>query len=159
LNGKSPLAVAPGTKLTAFSNQWIVRVADYFHYVNACETFTKGPHVSNDEALKVCKVIVLQDVLDACKPGISGGQIYDQYVAFGDDPFIRRPDVGGGRFLRGRMLGMYATSSTRFAPIKGSREAFRHRYRTRHETFVHYGLQGQEHCEPCATSTRDPRAE
>jgi hypothetical protein len=76
------------TQLAEPSSKWTVFVADNFHYMDESETYQLGQYSTYPEALEICQGIVARDVLEAYKVGRSGDQMYEAYVAFGEDPFI-----------------------------------------------------------------------
>ncbi len=92
MNDHAKLAAGSGAKPTASSNQFTVRVADNFHYMDESETYTRGSYGTYAEAVKVCADIVCRSLLEAARPGMSGAELYQQYTTFGEDPFV----VGAG---------------------------------------------------------------
>lgn len=48
-----------------------------------------------EEALAAAKGIVDEFLQKEYRPGMTAEELYDQYVSFGDDPFIRSEDKKG----------------------------------------------------------------
>jgi hypothetical protein len=65
-----------------------VLIDDNFHYMDESERVTHGVFGTADEAIAACRSIVDECLAKAFKPGMSATDLYDQYVHFGDDPFI-----------------------------------------------------------------------
>jgi hypothetical protein len=92
LNDNAKLVAGSGPKPTAFSNQFTVRVADNFHYMDESETYTQGSYATYAEAVNVAAQIVCASLLEFAKSGMSGDELFRLYTSFGADPFI----VGSG---------------------------------------------------------------
>jgi hypothetical protein len=92
LSANAKLAAGSGAKPTASSNQFIVRVADNFHYQDESETYTKGSYATYREAVDAAAQIVCDSLLHLAKPGMGGEKLYRAYTMCGEDPFI----VGAG---------------------------------------------------------------
>jgi hypothetical protein len=65
-----------------------VMVDDNFHYMEEDERWEKGTYETVEEALAVCRAIVEKSVKDQSRPGMSSQQLFELYVAYGDDPFV-----------------------------------------------------------------------
>ena len=65
-----------------------VLIDDNFHYQDESERVTHGQFETADEALVACRSIVDNFLTDAFQPGMTAAALYEQYVGFGDDPFI-----------------------------------------------------------------------
>ena len=68
--------------------RYIITIADNFHYMDTSEHYHGGSYDELCDAVNRCR-----DIVDHClevfyKPGMDGEALYDQYVRFGDDPFI-----------------------------------------------------------------------
>ena len=63
-------------------------VADNFHYMDEDEYWNGGTFDSYDEAVAACRELVDGSLASCHAPGMSTGELYDAYVASGDDPFI-----------------------------------------------------------------------
>jgi hypothetical protein len=98
VTNKAPLAAGSGLKPTAPLKPFQVHVADNFHYMDDDEIYIWGSYATYDAALKVCKEIVLKELLSEIKPGRTPKDLYKQYTSFGDDPFIVGPVTGAPRF-------------------------------------------------------------
>jgi hypothetical protein len=66
-----------------------VLVDDNFHYMDEDERYVLGEFQSLDSAIKACKKIVDEFLAANYKPGMTAKDLYDSYVSFGEDPFIR----------------------------------------------------------------------
>ena len=64
---------------------YTVEVDDNYHYMDESERYTLGEYDTWEEALAAAKKVV-DDFLDASSE--SGAKLYDDYVSFGEDPFI-----------------------------------------------------------------------
>ena len=73
------------------AEQYTVYVDDNFQYMDEDARTKYGVYKSLDEALQVCKAIVDACLTRAHEPGMSARQLYEEYVAAGDDPFIVGP--------------------------------------------------------------------
>lgn len=77
------------------SSLYTVYVDDNFNYMDEDARTKYGDYATSDEAVQVCKAIVDRFLVKTHEPGMSAGQLYKEYVACGDDPFIQGP---GARF-------------------------------------------------------------
>jgi hypothetical protein len=84
LNSTTPKPTAP-------SNLYIVRVGDNFHFP-VIDEYTHGSYSTYGEALAVCKQIVGGFLGGEYREGMSAAALYDQYMSFGDDPYVTRGD-------------------------------------------------------------------
>lgn len=75
---------------------YAVFVDDNFHYMDESERYKSGEFSTFEEAIKHCQKIVDEFLVSNFKPGMSVDELYDQYVSFGDDPFIRGPESNPG---------------------------------------------------------------
>jgi hypothetical protein len=98
LNDKSTLANHSGSNSTAFSNQFVLMVADNFHYMDESEVYKKGSYPNFAAALAQAKDIVDHFLKTEYKPGMTAEQLYAQYTSFGDDPYIVGPGLSGVPF-------------------------------------------------------------
>ncbi len=62
---------------------------DNFHFTDEDERGYIGEFATAEEAIAKCKEIVQESVEHCRKPGMTAAQIYEAYVGFGDDPFIK----------------------------------------------------------------------
>lgn len=69
-----------------------VLVDDNFHFMDEGSRYCAGEYDTAEEALARAKDIVESSLQEVFKPGISAKQLYDQYVAFGGDPYIVGPE-------------------------------------------------------------------
>jgi hypothetical protein len=74
-----------------------VLIDDNFHYMDESERVLHDEFGTLDEALCACRSIVNDFLEGAYKPGMSSSELYELYVAFGDDPFIVPVDPQGAR--------------------------------------------------------------
>jgi hypothetical protein len=65
-----------------------VRVADNFHYMDEDETYTHGEFANWSEAVAAAREIVDRHLSQAYQPGMSADALYDEYISFGEDPYI-----------------------------------------------------------------------
>lgn len=70
-------------------------IDDNFHYMDESERVTHGVFETADEAVAACRAIVDEFLAEAFRPGMSATDLHDQYVHFGDDPFILPNDIQG----------------------------------------------------------------
>ena len=76
------------------TDEYVVFVADNFHYMVEDETYREGAYPTLEAAIAVCKDIVDRAVLESAKPGQSPQEHFSHYTMFGDDPFIIGPVQG-----------------------------------------------------------------
>jgi hypothetical protein len=74
-----------------------VRAADNFHYMDESETYTHGNFSSWDEAVAAARKVVDDSLSENYQHGMTADELFSQYTAFGDDPFIV-PNPEGERF-------------------------------------------------------------
>jgi hypothetical protein len=65
-----------------------VMVDDNFHYMDESERFAHGGFDSLEAAVDACRRMVDRDLGELHRPGMSGDELYRQYVSFGSDPYI-----------------------------------------------------------------------
>jgi hypothetical protein len=65
-----------------------VFVDDNYHFMDESERYEKGEYESYEQALTVCKAIVDQSLSAKYIDGMSAKELYDNYKAFGADPFV-----------------------------------------------------------------------
>jgi hypothetical protein len=65
-----------------------VLVDDNFHYMDLDARREQGTYETVEEALAVCRGIVDHYLAGKYAPGVSTKALYDDYVCFGEDPFI-----------------------------------------------------------------------
>lgn len=66
-----------------------VFVDDNFHYMDEDERYSGGEFDYYEEAIEYCKGIVDNFLRECYKPGMKADDLYDHYLHFGEDPFIR----------------------------------------------------------------------
>jgi hypothetical protein len=71
---------------------------DNFHYMDESERRRSGGFDTYEAALEKAKYLVEICLEEAIKPGISAGELMEQYVMFGDDPWIMPTPEGVERF-------------------------------------------------------------
>lgn len=69
-----------------------VFVDDNFHYMDESQQYNATSFDNYEDAVLYCKKMVDEELLKMYKPGISADKLYDDYVDFGSDPFIRPND-------------------------------------------------------------------
>jgi hypothetical protein len=75
------------------AEHYTVYVDDNFQYMDEDARTKHGTYESLEEALQACKAIVDACLMRGYEPGMSARQLYEGYVASGDDPFIVGPDA------------------------------------------------------------------
>jgi hypothetical protein len=98
-----------------------VVIADNFHYMDESEYTSHGTFDTLEAAIAAAKSIVDSFLSSALKSGMTAEQLYEQYVHFGDDPFIRGSNQGGVPFsawnyARGRCYEMCPPGPCSSAP-------------------------------------------
>jgi hypothetical protein len=71
----------PQTTFTVF-------VDDNFHYMDDSHRYKFGEFNTAEEAVAACKTIVDEFLVTSHRPGITAADLYQNYVAFGEDPFV-----------------------------------------------------------------------
>ena len=72
-----------------------VLVDDNFHYMDEDERYEHGTYPTLEAATAAAQAIVDDFLLASRQPGMSAGELFDMYTAFGEDPFIITPDQQG----------------------------------------------------------------
>lgn len=70
-----------------------VLVDDNHHYQDESERFKAGTFETEKEAFNAAMEIVLKSLRECWKPGATPEQLWEDYMLWGDDPFIS----GAGR--------------------------------------------------------------
>lgn len=70
-----------------------VFVDDNFHYMDESERYLHGEFDTADQAITACKKIVDECLENSYQPNMTAEQLYESYVGFGDDPFIKSDDA------------------------------------------------------------------
>jgi hypothetical protein len=65
-----------------------VFVDDNFHYMDDEYRYALGKYDTAEAAIAVCKRIVDDFLVQNYKPGMTAERLWDQYKAFGEDPFV-----------------------------------------------------------------------
>ena len=76
---------------------FVVRVADNFNYMDEDETSTHGEFATWADAVAAARGIVDRYLTHAYRTGMTPAALYDDYMDFGDDPYIM-PTPDGERF-------------------------------------------------------------
>ena len=71
-----------------------VYVDDNFHYMDESHRYKLGEYNSLEKAIKACKKIVDEFLLENYKSGMTIGELLAQYSLYGEDPFIIGADEG-----------------------------------------------------------------
>lgn len=69
--------------------KYYVLVDDNFHYMDESERYNAGGFNTYEDALTFCKEMVDKELLSMYQPGMTAERLYDDYMDFGEDPFIR----------------------------------------------------------------------
>ena len=75
---------------------------DNFHFMDEDERGYIGEFATAEEAIAKCKEIVRASVEHCRKPGMTAAQIYEAYVGFGDDPFIKGVEFSAWDYAKQR---------------------------------------------------------
>jgi hypothetical protein len=75
--------------------KYTVYVDDNFHYQDEGERYELGEFATFEEAAAAARKIVDEFLGQACKPGMTARQLYENYMRFGEDPFIIPNDPAG----------------------------------------------------------------
>jgi hypothetical protein len=70
------------------ANSYQVFVDDNYHYQDEDERYKLGDFSTFEEALIACQAIVDEYLQGSWKEGITAEELYENYVGFGEDPFI-----------------------------------------------------------------------
>jgi len=73
-------------------HRYKVMVDDNFHYMDESERYTLGEFDSCESAVAACKKIVDDFLLSSAPEGAAPKKLWEQYLAFGEDPFILTTD-------------------------------------------------------------------
>jgi len=65
-----------------------VMVANHFHYMDASAAYEYGTYATLAEAITAAQQIVDGFLSSVWQPGMTAHELYCQYTAFGDDPYI-----------------------------------------------------------------------
>ena len=79
-------------KWTTMAKRHLLFVDDNFHFMDEGERIGPIEFDTSDAALAEARRIVDVDLAGYFKPGMTAAQVYELYVAFGDDPFIVSDD-------------------------------------------------------------------
>lgn len=83
------LPMSSQRRTTDVGGQWTVYVDDNFHYMDEGERYASGTFASYEAAVAACKKIV-DDFLQV-NSAETADQLFEAYVAFGEDPWISGP--------------------------------------------------------------------
>ena len=89
--------IVPASRTEAAGEVFRVLVDDNFHLYDESERDSAGAYRSYEEAIRAAKDIVDRSLRHLYRSGMSADELYDDYMDFGDDPFIR-PDEGSSPF-------------------------------------------------------------
>lgn len=70
-----------------------VFVDDNFHNMDESERYLHGEFDTSDQAIATCKKIVDECLENSYQPSMSAEQLYESYVGFGEDSFIKSEDA------------------------------------------------------------------
>jgi hypothetical protein len=68
-----------------------VMIDDNFHYMDDSERLEFGTFATAEEAIGICRKIVDEWLKRHHKPGMTGDQLFELYVGFGEDPYVIAP--------------------------------------------------------------------
>lgn len=69
--------------------KYYVNVDDNFHYMDESERYNAASFDTYEKAVEYCKKLVDDELLFMYKPGMTAERLYDDYMDFGEDPYIR----------------------------------------------------------------------
>ena len=72
--------------------KYTVYVDDNFHYMDEEERYKSGEFDDCESAMKHCKEIVDEYLINAYKSGMTWDQLLSSYKSFGEDPWISSSD-------------------------------------------------------------------
>ena len=72
---------------------YVVLVDDNYHHGDASYRYRHGEFADAGLALEHCQKIVNEGLDEAHKPAMSAEELWEQYTAFGEDPFILSVEV------------------------------------------------------------------
>lgn len=76
------------------TNNFQVFVDDNFHYMEEDERYLGGEFDTYEEAIAFCKKIVDEFLVKSRKPEMNANELYNYYLDFGEDPFVRSNNPG-----------------------------------------------------------------
>ncbi|SHN86958.1 hypothetical protein [Bradyrhizobium erythrophlei] len=87
------------TKETTTGNRYKVLIDDNFHYMDEEHRYEHGAFGTADEAVAACKQIVDGCLTHMLKPGMTANALYEQWVMFGEDPYVMPVDRTDARVV------------------------------------------------------------
>ena len=72
--------------------EFVVTVADNYHYMDRDEWWTLGALATADEAIAAAKALVDASLNEYYELGVTADELFAQYTMFGDDPFVVAQD-------------------------------------------------------------------
>ena len=69
-----------------------VYVDDNFHYMDKSERYKLGEFDTLEAAVAACTKLVDEFLVSNYRPGMTAGELMEQYAFFGEDPFILAGD-------------------------------------------------------------------
>jgi len=75
-----------------------VWVDDNFHYQDEDERYMAGEYATAEEALAVAKGMVDAFLKKEHRRGMTAEQLYNRYIDYGSDPFLRSDDPNTPKF-------------------------------------------------------------
>ncbi|MBC7901550.1 MAG: hypothetical protein H7070_16025 [Saprospiraceae bacterium] len=104
-----------------------VLVDDNFHYMDESERYAFGEFDTAEAALAAAKSMVDEDIASFYKEGMSAGDVYSQYTAFGVDPFIvsdaEKVEFSAWTYAKARSEELYG-ETIEVEPLKSLAEWF-----------------------------------
>lgn len=90
---------------------WVVLVDDNFHFMDEDERYVLGTYPNYLSAENACKALLRRELrgIHADKPEASAGELYGEWLSFGESPFIE-----GGAFIASGYVREEANRLTRF---------------------------------------------
>ena len=76
------------------AKRYAVTVEDYYRYGEEDRRYTHSAYDTADDAIAAAKKIIddsLKHELQQSPPGVTARELYDRYIDFGSDPFIKVP--------------------------------------------------------------------
>jgi hypothetical protein len=75
-----------------------VLVDDNFHYMDEEHRYQHGEFLTFEAAVAAAQQIVDEYLASAYESGMTARELFESYMAFGEDPFILSPDIKGVPF-------------------------------------------------------------
>jgi hypothetical protein len=78
--------------VSSTSGKYVVMVDDNYHHMDESERYKHGEYNTCEEAVNACKQITIDSLKHCYKEDMTAEELYENYMIFGDDPFILSED-------------------------------------------------------------------